>query len=241
MTTTGRVRFWKEEEGWGVIDCSETPGGCWAHFSVVAVEGYRALAAGQRVVLEWAAHQDGFSYRAVRTWPADRPPSIDKADPGMPSPAYSSTLTITYDVDPVPESGTTPPEGPTMFLGLRTVIFPAPDLAASKAWFSRLLGQEPYFDEPFYVAFNVAGYELALDPAGEVVTGPVTYWGVADADAALATLLGAGATLRGAVQDVGDGIRVATVLEPGGTVVGVIENPHFRLPDATEQTTGPGR
>ena len=60
-----------------------------------------------------------------------------------------------------------------MFLGLRTVIYPTPDLAASKAWFARLLGVEPYFDEPFYVGFNVAGYELALDPSGD----PATYWG----------------------------------------------------------------
>ncbi len=127
-----------------------------------------------------------------------------------------------------------------MFLGLSTVIYPAPDLAASKAWFTRLLGVEPYFDEPFYVGFNVAGYERALDPDGDLATGPVTYWGVADADSALAQLLDAGATLRGDVQDVGDRIRVATVLEPGGAVLGVIENPHFELPEATTPT-GPGR
>jgi len=128
-----------------------------------------------------------------------------------------------------------------MFLGLRTVIYPAPDLAASKAWFARLLGVEPYFDEPFYVGFNVAGYELALDPHGDPATGPVTYWGVADANTALAQLLDAGATSRGDVQDVGDGIRVATVLEPGGTVLGVIENPHFQLPEAATPAGGPGR
>ncbi len=128
-----------------------------------------------------------------------------------------------------------------MFLGLRTVIYPAPDLMASKAWFTRLLGMQPYFDEPFYVEFNVAGFELALDPGGDPATGPVTYWGVSDADSALAQLLDAGATSRGDVQQVGGGIRVATVLEPGGAVLGVIENPHFRLPEATTPTAGPGR
>ena len=128
-----------------------------------------------------------------------------------------------------------------MFLGLRTVIYPAPDLAASRAWFAELLGVEPYFDEPFYVGFTVAGYELALDPAGDPATGPVTCWGVADADAALARLLAAGATARGQVQEVGGGIRVATVLEPGGSVLGVIENPHFQLPPTATPTDGPGR
>jgi len=64
-------------------------------------------------------------------------------------------------------AGRPPGEGQRMFLGLRTVIYPAPDLAASKAWFTRLLGLEPYFDEAFSVGFTVAGYELALDPSGD--------------------------------------------------------------------------
>ena len=127
-----------------------------------------------------------------------------------------------------------------MFLGLRTVIYPAPDLAASTAWFTGLLGFEPYFDEPFYVGFNVGGNELALDPAGDPAVGVITYWGVPDVTAALAQLLAAGATARGDVQDVGDGIRVATVLEPGGAVLGVIENPHFRLA-GQPLGDGPGR
>ena len=129
-----------------------------------------------------------------------------------------------------------------MFLGLRTVIYPAPDLAAAKAWFTRLLGIEPYFDEPFYVGYEVAGYELALDPAGDVTAGPITYWGVGDADVALARLLDAGATLTGTgVAEVGDGIRVATVREPAGSVLGIIESPHFRLPADSPVQEGPGR
>src|SRR5690349_13986058 len=107
-----------------------------------------------------------------------------------------------------------------MFLGLRTVIYPAPDLAAAKAWFTRVLGIDPYFDEPFYVGFEVGGYELALDPAGDVAAGPVTYWGVGDAATALTQLLEAGAVPVGdGVQEVGGGIRVATVREPGGSLL----------------------
>ncbi len=128
-----------------------------------------------------------------------------------------------------------------MFLGLRTVIYPAPDLSVSKAWFAGLLGVEPYFDEPFYVGFNAAGYELALDPNAGAATGPITYWGVADAEAGLARLLAAGAAPREAVRDVGGGIRVATVLEPGGSVLGIIENPHFALPNPAPHEAGPGR
>ncbi len=128
-----------------------------------------------------------------------------------------------------------------MFLGLRTVIYPAPDLAATKGWFTKLLGIEPYFDEPFYVGFTVGGYELALDPHGDPALGAITYWGVPDAEVGLARLLDAGASPRGELTDVGGGIRVATVIEPGGSVLGIIENPHFALPGSPPASDGPGR
>jgi predicted enzyme related to lactoylglutathione lyase len=124
------------------------------------------------------------------------------------------------------------PKGGAMFQGLRTVIYRAHDLDAAKAWYASVLGRQPYFAEPFYVGFNVGGFELGLDPDARDVAqgaGPVTYWGVENVDAALARLLELGASAHRAVQDVGGGIRVASVLDPFGNVVGVIENPHFKL------------
>jgi predicted enzyme related to lactoylglutathione lyase len=117
------------------------------------------------------------------------------------------------------------------FLGLRTAIYHAPDLAKAKEWYSKILGIDPYFDQPFYVGFNVGGYELGLDPdpSSEGAGGVAVYWGVADAKSALKRLLSLGATERTDVQDVGEGIRVATVLDPFGNVFGIIENPHFKL------------
>ena len=115
-----------------------------------------------------------------------------------------------------------------MILGLRTVIYPAPDLAQGKDWYTQVLGNGPYFDQPFYVGFEVGGFELGLIPDGQPgATGAVAYWGVADAAAALARLLKLGAELRDDVMDVGGGIKTATVLDPCGNVFGVIENPHF--------------
>jgi predicted enzyme related to lactoylglutathione lyase len=129
-----------------------------------------------------------------------------------------------------------------MFLGLRTVIYPAPDLHASKAWFTGVLGQDPYFDEPFYVGFDVGGYELGLDPTGTVADGPLTCWGVPDCEVALAALVAAGASVHQPVTEVGDAIRVATVVEPSGSRLGIIENPHFALPaTAPDVGSGPGR
>ena len=86
-----------------------------------------------------------------------------------------------------------------MFLGLRTVVYPAPDLAASKAWWTAALGIEPYFDEPFFVGFNPGGYELGLNPAGDPAAGRRAYWGVRDiaAEAERLTALGAVAVGRG--------------------------------------------
>jgi len=115
-----------------------------------------------------------------------------------------------------------------MFLGLRTVIYPAPDLQAARAWFTNALDTPPYFDEAFYVGFNVGGYELGLDPDAEESRGAVTYWGVDDIDIAYEHLLGQGATEHRPIRDVGDGIRVATVELPADLgLFGIIENPHF--------------
>lgn len=121
-----------------------------------------------------------------------------------------------------------------MFQGLRTIIYAAPDLERVKNWYAQALDQQPYFDEPFYVGFNVGGYELGLDPnraaASESHAGPLTYWGVPDAAAALKRLLKLGAGRHGALEDVGGGILVASVIDPFGNVIGIIENPHFSLP-----------
>ena len=122
-----------------------------------------------------------------------------------------------------------------MLQGLRTAIYHVGDLEAAKEWYAEVLGTRPYFDEPFYVGFDVGGFELGLQPDGSTSrssTGVIAYWGVDDADAALARLLELGARGHGGVQDVGDSIRIATVLDPFGNVFGFIENPHFSLGSA---------
>ncbi len=121
-----------------------------------------------------------------------------------------------------------------MFLGLRTAVYHAPDLEKARTWYSQVLGTAPYFDEPFYVGFNVGGYELGLHPEpGSPLSGlggAVPYWGVADADAAHARLIGLGAESVSPVMDVGEGIKVAVLRDPFGNALGIIENPHFALP-----------
>jgi catechol 2,3-dioxygenase-like lactoylglutathione lyase family enzyme len=117
------------------------------------------------------------------------------------------------------------------FLGLRTAIYPVKDIERAKRWYHDALGIAPYFDQPFYVGFAVGGFELGLIPDGTAsALGPQPLWGVASAHAAVAHLLSLGATALDPVTEVGDGIKVAAVLDPFGNRLGVIENPHF---DAT--------
>jgi len=119
------------------------------------------------------------------------------------------------------------------FLGLRTAIYHVDDLEKAKAWYSAVLDTPPYFDQPYYVGFNVGGYELGLNPdlskTQPGAGGAVTYWGVADAAAAVSRLLELGARPHEELQDVGEGIKVATVLDPFGNALGIIENPSFKL------------
>ena len=115
-----------------------------------------------------------------------------------------------------------------MIRGLRTVSYPAPDLALGKAWYGKVLEKEPYFDEPFYVGYNVGGFELGLVPdAKPGPDGPIGFWAVDDCAAALQRLIDLGAPVVAPVTDVGGGIKVATVLDPFGNTFGIIENPHF--------------
>src|SRR4051812_9847698 len=81
-------------------------------------------------------------------------------------------------------------------LGLRTVIHPVTDLAAATQWWTSLLGFGPYFEEPFYVGFEVAGYELGLLPGANPADGALTYWGVADCHAAMAAAIALGASVH---------------------------------------------
>jgi predicted enzyme related to lactoylglutathione lyase len=120
-----------------------------------------------------------------------------------------------------------------MFLGLRTVIYWVPDLTAATAWYANAFGVKPYYDTPFYVGFEVGGYELGLHPYGEkdvrVGDNVLTYWGVPDINAAHRHMLEQGAAAGEAIQEVGEGIKVASVVDPYGNAIGLIENPHFKV------------
>lgn len=118
-------------------------------------------------------------------------------------------------------------------LGLRTTIYKVADIKMAKDWYIKAFGVTPYFDESFYVGFNIGGYELGLQPEeqanfrkGENI---LSYWGVNNVEEAFNHLLQMGATVHEMPQNVGGEIIVATVKDPWENIVGFIYNPEFKL------------
>lgn len=109
--------------------------------------------------------------------------------------------------------------------GIRTVIYPVRDLGAAKAVFGALLRTEPVMDEPYYVGYATGDQHIGLDPSGhgQGLTGPICYWQVSDINAELQRLLGAGASEQNPVKDVGGGKLIATVTDPDGNVIGLMQ------------------
>jgi predicted enzyme related to lactoylglutathione lyase len=119
----------------------------------------------------------------------------------------------------------------TKLLGLRTVIYMVSDLKKAKEWYTEAFGTKPYFDEPFYVGFNIGGYELGLHPAesNSKADNTVTYWGVENIQKEFDYLLSIGAKEHEPPTNVGGEIVVASVFDPWNNCLGLIYNPDFKL------------
>ncbi len=118
-------------------------------------------------------------------------------------------------------------------LGLRTVIYRVPDLQEAKKWYSDVFGKGPYFDESFYIGFEIGGYELGLypddTPPEEKTDNIETYWGVTDIKSEHQRFLDKGASEHTGIQNVGGELLVSTLRDPWGNVIGLIYNPYFKL------------
>ena len=110
--------------------------------------------------------------------------------------------------------------------GIKTVLHPVTDLAKAKGVYTALLGMAPQHDAPYYVGYEAAGQHIGLVPGGKEqgMTSPVAYWHVPDIEAKLAEVTAAGATIKDPVRDVGGGRLVATVTDPDGNVLGVLQD-----------------
>lgn len=113
-----------------------------------------------------------------------------------------------------------------MLLKLRTIVYYAPDLEATKAWFSDFLGTQPYFDQPFYVGFDIQGHELGLDPDPtpySMGSQSHHYWLVSELDSVLDHAQTLGAEVVSPKTSVGGETYIAQFRTPTGQIVGLIE------------------
>ena len=111
--------------------------------------------------------------------------------------------------------------------GIKTVLHPVSDLPRAKAVYAALPGIQPQADSSYYVGFDAAGQHIGLVPGGgpQGMASPVAYWHVPDIEAKLAEVTAAGATVKDPVRDVGGGRLVATVTDPDGNVLGLLQDP----------------
>jgi predicted enzyme related to lactoylglutathione lyase len=109
---------------------------------------------------------------------------------------------------------------------IKTVLHPVSDLEAAKQMYTALLGVQPQADSSYYVGFDAEGQHIGLVPDGgpQDMTSPVTYWHVPDIEAKLAEVTAAGATVKEPAHDVGGGRLVATVTDPDGNVLGLLQD-----------------
>ena len=117
-------------------------------------------------------------------------------------------------------------------LGLRTTIYTVKDLEAAKDWYSKAFGFKPYFNEPFYVGFDIAGFELGLLPEERPVKkgeNVLAYCGVEDIEKSYKNLIDIGATEVEQPTNVGGVIMVASVKDPWDNIIGIIYNPEFKI------------
>ncbi len=118
------------------------------------------------------------------------------------------------------------------FLGISTAAYKVADMAKAKEWYAEAFGEKPYFDEPFYIGFNINGYELGLQPEEGKPSvkgdGMTTYWAVNDVEATFKKFVELGATVHEKPSDVGGGVVVASVKDPWDNIIGIIYNPNFK-------------
>lgn len=113
-----------------------------------------------------------------------------------------------------------------MFKKLRTVVYRVSNIEEAKKWYTKALGLNPYFDEPFYVGFDINGSELGLDadiPGPTTGNHTISYWSVDDVGKAAKKLIGLGAKQIQPKTNVGGEIFIAVVEDPYGNHVGLIQ------------------
>jgi|SRR6188508_981489 len=108
--------------------------------------------------------------------------------------------------------------------GIKTIIYPVKDVPKATTLFRKLLGVEPYADQPYYVGFKIGDQDIGLIPNGHNAAGMTAFYHVDDIKASLQTLLDAGAEIIQELKDVGGGRLVASAKDNDGNIIGLVQN-----------------
>lgn len=155
-------------------------------------------------------------------------PAAKKSAPKKPAKAKPAAKPAAKSAakKPAKKVGTAAPVGPFL-RSLRTCIYQVYDLALAKEFYSQALGKDPYFDEPYYVGFEVDGHELGLDPDTSKRppggSGVIGYWRVEDINAAWQHLTTIGARSIELPHSVGVDLQVSIVSDPFGNYIGLLQ------------------
>ena len=106
--------------------------------------------------------------------------------------------------------------------GVKTVIYPVKGLAGAKKLFRNLLGVEPYADQPYYVGFKIGDQDIGPVPKGQQA-GMTAFYHVDNIKQSLQSLLDCGAKVQQDIKDVGGGRLIASVTDPDGNIIGLIQ------------------
>ena len=115
-----------------------------------------------------------------------------------------------------------------MTRGLKATIYYVDDIAKARDWYNKALSTGPYLDQPYYVGYDIGGSEFGLEP-GDSKKGNnvVAYWGVENIENELKRLIGLGAKENKGVQVVNRDVKIASIVDPFGNILGIIENHHL--------------
>ena len=107
--------------------------------------------------------------------------------------------------------------------GIKTIIYPVKDVMERKTVFHKLLGVEPYSDEPYYVGFKVGDQDIGLIPNNHNA-GMTAFYHVDDIKDSLQILLDAGAEIIQDIKNVGGGRLIASAKDKDNNIIGLIQN-----------------
>lgn len=129
-----------------------------------------------------------------------------------------------------------------MFRGPATISFFADNVAAARDWYAEILQLEAYFERSgsdcglVYAESRIGDYQTELGiidsrfrrPGSAEPDGGLPYWHVDDIDATVTRALEMGATEYEPIMVRGEGLVPASVVDPFGNVLGVMQNQHYR-------------